>query len=37
MPYFFATLGLLAALRGTARDGTGAQRNNFESVEIQKG
>jgi predicted ABC-type sugar transport system permease subunit len=37
MPYFFVTLGLLAALRGTERDGAGAQRNEFASQEIQKG
>jgi len=37
MPYFFVTLGLLAALRGTERAGAGAQRNEFASQEIQKG
>ena len=37
MPYFFVTLGLLAALRGTERDGAGAQRNESASREIQKG
>jgi len=37
MPYFFVALGLLAALRGTERDGAGAQRNEYASQEIQKG
>jgi hypothetical protein len=37
MPYFFVTLGLLAALRGTERDGAGAQRNESANREIQKG
>lgn len=37
MPYFFVTLGLLAALRGTERDGAGAQRNKSANGEIQKG
>ncbi|MGD0681304.1 MAG: hypothetical protein ABR990_04560 [Terracidiphilus sp.] len=37
MPYFFVALGLFAALRGTARDGTGTSRNEIASREIQKG
>jgi hypothetical protein len=37
MPYFFAALGLLAALRGSPRDGTGALGSGTESREIQKG
>jgi hypothetical protein len=37
MPYFFATLGLLAALRGTPRDGSGMPNNATASYEIQKG
>jgi hypothetical protein len=37
MPYFFAALGLLAALRGTALDGAGARGNQTASVEIKKG
>jgi predicted ABC-type sugar transport system permease subunit len=37
MPYFFVTLGLLAALRGTERDGAGAPGNITASREIQKG
>jgi hypothetical protein len=36
MPYFFAALGLLAALRGTARDGAGAPGNTAASLGIQK-
>jgi hypothetical protein len=37
MPYFFVTLGLLAALRGTERDGAGLPGNITASREIQKG
>jgi hypothetical protein len=37
MPYFFVTLGLLAALRGTSRDGVDAPANTGASREIQKG
>jgi hypothetical protein len=37
MPYFFVTLGLLAALRGTELDGAGAQRNISASEKIQRG
>ncbi len=37
MPYFFAALGLLAALRGTARDGAKAVGNEIVNRENQKG
>ncbi len=37
MPYFFVTLGLLAALRGSSRDGYGALVNLAANCEIQKG
>jgi hypothetical protein len=37
MPYFFVALGLLAALRGTARDGVGAPGTETSSRVIQKG
>jgi hypothetical protein len=37
MPYFFAALGLLAALRGIPRDGIGVRKNEVASYEIQKG
>jgi len=34
MPYFFVTLGLLAALRGTVRDGTSEPKNETTRREI---
>jgi len=37
MPYFFVSLGLLAALRDTMRDGAGVPGNIAASREIQKG
>jgi hypothetical protein len=37
MPYFFVALGLLAALRGTSRDGIGAPGNETASRETRKG
>jgi hypothetical protein len=37
MPYFFATLGLLGALCGTPRDGTGTARNKTSSSKLAKG
>jgi hypothetical protein len=37
MPYFFVTLGLMAALRGTPRDGNCAPGNEADSREAQKG
>jgi hypothetical protein len=37
MPYFFVALGLLAALRGSLRDGTVALGNETACREIQKG
>jgi hypothetical protein len=37
MPYFFAALGLLAAMRGSPRDGNGVLGNEPASCEIQKG
>lgn len=37
MPYFFAALGLLAALRGTARDGATVLGNKIASQEDRKG
>jgi hypothetical protein len=37
MPYFFVALGLLAALRGSLRDGTDTHGNEPASRELQKG
>jgi hypothetical protein len=37
MAYFFATLGLLGALCGTPRDGTGTARNKTSSSKLAKG
>jgi hypothetical protein len=37
MPYFFVVLGVLAALRGTPRDGTNTLGNESASREAQKG
>jgi hypothetical protein len=37
MPYFFVALGLLAALRGSVRDGIGAFNNQTLTNEFEKG
>jgi hypothetical protein len=37
MPYFFAALGLLAALRGVSRDGIGAPENIAAGRKTSKG